>query len=118
MAEGKKKEKSPRFLAGLKRREKRHSRSLSGSLTFDRNSELIETFRTQMQISEAMDALTRRKLVRLASETSFGQIDVPQITLGLLNGTIKSDFQNEKSYIPWKNRQIEKIFDSSVGMGH
>ncbi|PHU28264.1 Protein argonaute 4 [Capsicum chinense] len=51
LAESKKKEKSPRFLSGLKRREKRHSRSLSGSLTFDRNSELIEIFRTQMQAS-------------------------------------------------------------------
>lgn len=105
LAEGKKKEKSPRFLSGLKRKEKRHSRSLSGSLPFNRNTELIEIFRTQMQISEAMDALTRRKLARLASEKSFGQIDIPQITLGLLNGTTKAEFLNEKSYIQWKKRQ-------------
>lgn len=51
LAEGKKKEKSPRFLSGLKRKEKRHSRSLSGSLSFNRNTELIEIFRTQMQAS-------------------------------------------------------------------
>lgn len=53
-----------------------------------------------------MDALIRRKLVRLASGKSFGQIDVAQIALGLLNGTMKSEFQNEKSYIQWKNRQV------------
>ncbi|KAJ8555736.1 hypothetical protein K7X08_013232 [Anisodus acutangulus] len=120
LVESKKKEKSPRFLAGLKRRDKRHSRSLSGSLSFDRNSELIETFRTQMQISEAMDALTRRKLVRLASEKSFGQINVPQIALGLLNGTIKSEFQNEKSYIQWKNRQaniLEEFLSAEQSVG-
>ncbi|MCD7447586.1 hypothetical protein HAX54_032204 [Datura stramonium] len=120
LTEGKKKEKSPKFLAGLKRREKRHSRSLSGSLSFNRNSELIEIFRTQMQISEAMDSLTRRKLVRLASEKSFGQIDVPQITLGLLNDTIKSEFQNEKSYIQWKNRQaniLEELLSAEQSVG-
>lgn len=57
-----------------------------------------------------MDALTRRKLVRLASEKSFEQIDVPQITLGLLNGTTKTEFSNEKSYIQWKNRQVIVTF--------
>ncbi|XP_009770723.1 protein unc-13 homolog isoform X1 [Nicotiana sylvestris] len=121
LAEAKKKEKSPRFLAGLKnRREKRHSRSMSGSLAFDRNTELIETFRTQMQISEAMDALIRRKLVRLASGKSFGQIDVAQIALGLLNGTMKSEFQNEKSYIQWKNRQaniLEELLSAEQSVG-
>lgn len=120
LAECKKKEKSPRFLSGLKRREKRHSRSLSGSVPFDRNAELIETFRTQMQISETMDALTRRKLVRLASEKSFEQIDVPQITLGLLNGTTKTEFSNEKSYIQWKNRQaniLEELLSSEESVG-
>ncbi|XP_016460654.2 protein unc-13 homolog isoform X1 [Nicotiana tabacum] len=121
LAEGKKKEKSPRFLAGLKnKREKRHSRSMSGSLAFDRNAVLIETFRTQMQISEAMDALIRRKLVRLASGKSFGQIDVAQIALGLLNGTMKSEFQNEKSYIQWKNRQaniLEELLSAEQSVG-
>ncbi|KAL3331290.1 hypothetical protein AABB24_034886 [Solanum stoloniferum] len=120
LAECKKKEKSPRFLSGLKRRDKRHSRSLSGSMPFDRNAELIETFRTQMQISETMDALTRRKLVRLASEKSFGQIDVPQITLGLLNATTKTEFLNEKSYIQWKNRQaniLEELLSSEQSVG-
>ncbi|XP_050150062.1 protein unc-13 homolog isoform X3 [Malus sylvestris] len=58
-----------------------------------------------MQISEAMDESTRQKLMLLASGRTRAQIDVPQILLGLVNGTFKSDFPNEKSYMQWKNRQ-------------
>lgn len=42
----------------------------------------------------------------LASGRTRVQIDVPQVLLGLLNGTFKSDFPNEKSYLQWKNRQV------------
>ncbi|KAK4365334.1 hypothetical protein RND71_016692 [Anisodus tanguticus] len=90
-----------------------------GLLDDDLRESAYEVFLACM-ISEAMDALTRRKLVRLASEKSFEQINVPQIALGLLNGTIKSEFQNEKSYIQWKNRQaniLEELLSAEQSVG-
>lgn len=53
-----------------------------------------------------MDSLIRQHLASFATGKTLGQVDVPQIVLGLLNGMLKSDFQNEKSYIQWKNRQV------------
>lgn len=38
------------------------------------------------------------------------QIDIPQIVLGLLNFTFKSDFSNEKSYMQWKNTGIGHLW--------
>ncbi|VFR00719.1 unnamed protein product [Cuscuta campestris] len=94
--------KNSRFLAGLKnKRGKRHPMPDS----FDRPSELIDIFRSQMQISEAMDSLIGQCLAALAAGRAREQIDVPQIILGFLNGMLKSDFPNEKSYILWKSRQ-------------
>ncbi|RAL44398.1 hypothetical protein DM860_011675 [Cuscuta australis] len=105
--------KNSRFLAGLKnKRVKRHPMPDS----FDRPSELIDIFRSQMQISEAMDSLIRQCLAAVAAGRAREQIDVPQIILGLLNGMLKSDFPNEKSYILWKSRQadiLEELLSSA-----
>ncbi|KAF8379444.1 hypothetical protein HHK36_028880 [Tetracentron sinense] len=56
-------------------------------------------------ISEAMDACIRQRLMQFVSRTTCGQIDAPQISLGLLNCIVKSDFHNDKSYMQWKKRQ-------------
>ncbi|KAH9721800.1 DNA topoisomerase 4 subunit B [Citrus sinensis] len=55
--------------------------------------------------TEALDACIRRNLIQLAATKTRGQVDLPQISLGLLIGIFKSDFLNEKAYIQWKNRQ-------------
>uniref|UniRef100_A0A5B7C3J2 MHD1 domain-containing protein n=1 Tax=Davidia involucrata TaxID=16924 RepID=A0A5B7C3J2_DAVIN len=111
--EDKKKEKSSRFLSGLKsKRDKRHMRSQSP----EKHAEIIDTIRAQMQISEAMDVRVRQRLMQFASRTTFGQVDVPQISLGLLNGIFKSDFLNERSYTQWRKRQasiLEELFSSA-----
>ncbi|KAK0587106.1 hypothetical protein LWI29_017363 [Acer saccharum] len=100
--EDRKKEKSSKFLSGLKsRRDKLHLQSQSS----ERHSKLIDTVRVQMQISEAMDACIRRNLIHWAARRTSGQFDLPQISLGLLIGIFKSDFHNEKSYMQWKSRQ-------------
>ncbi|XP_031097776.1 protein unc-13 homolog isoform X1 [Ipomoea triloba] len=113
LSDSRRKEKTSRFLAGLKnKRGKRNPISDSP----DRQSELIDIFRSQMQISEAMDSLIRQHLASFATGKTLGQVDVPQIVLGLLNGMLKSDFQNEKSYIQWKNRQaniLEELLSSA-----
>uniref|UniRef100_A0A2N9ID72 Uncharacterized protein n=1 Tax=Fagus sylvatica TaxID=28930 RepID=A0A2N9ID72_FAGSY len=57
------------------------------------------------QISEAMDACIRQRLTPLAAWRMWESIDIPKISLGLLNSIFKSDFLNEKSYMQWKSRQ-------------
>ncbi|EOY24649.1 Uncharacterized protein TCM_016195 isoform 3 [Theobroma cacao] len=104
--EDRKKDKSSKFLSRLKsKREKPH---LQPQLS-ERHSELIDTIRAQMQISEAMDGCIRRNMVHLAARRTCGQIDLPQISLELLIGIFRSDFLNEKSYIQWKSRQVNML---------
>ena len=49
----------------------------------------------------------RQKLMQFATRKLCDQIDIPQISLGLLNSIFKSDFVHEKSFIQWKNRQVK-----------
>jgi hypothetical protein len=48
--------------------------------------------------------------MQLAARKMSGQIDLTHIALGLLNGTFKSDFLNERSYMQWKSRQVKINF--------
>lgn len=113
--EDRRKEKTSKFLSGLKsKRDKMQSQSES----VGRKSELMDIVRVQMQISEAMDSCTRRNLMQLAARKMSGQIDLTHIALGLLNGTFKSDFLNERSYMQWKSRQaniLEELLCSATG---
>lgn len=113
--EDRRKEKTSKFLSGLKsKRDKMQSQSQS----VGRKSELVDIVRVQMQISEAMDSCTRRNLMQLAARKMSGQIDLTHIALGLLNGTLKSDFLNERSYMQWKSRQaniLEELLCSATG---
>ncbi|KAL6986195.1 hypothetical protein U1Q18_019563 [Sarracenia purpurea var. burkii] len=104
--EDKWKEKSSKLLSGLKsKKDRKYLRpQLSG-----RHSELIDTIRVQMQISEAVDLCTRQRLTQFASTKTCERIDIPQISLGLLNGMTKSDFPNEKSHAQWKKRQANML---------
>ncbi|KAL5551787.1 hypothetical protein UlMin_001963 [Ulmus minor] len=100
LLEDRKKEKSAKFLLGLKnKRDKTHAQPQS----LDRHSQVIRTIRIQMQISEVMDACIRQRM--MAARRSWGKSDIPQISLGLLNSIFKSDFLHEKSYVKWKSRQ-------------
>ncbi|VVA30182.1 PREDICTED: LOC109707713 isoform [Prunus dulcis] len=100
--EDRKKQRSSKLLSRLKSRK---DTANVQSQPLERHLQLLNTIRVQMQISEAMDESTRQKLMLLASGRTRVQIDVPQVLMGLLNGTFKSDFPNEKSYLQWKNRQ-------------
>ncbi|KAK4558133.1 hypothetical protein RGQ29_007763 [Quercus rubra] len=100
--EDRRKEKSSKFLSGLKTKREKINQQSQGR---GRHSELVDTIRIQMQISEAMDACIRQRLTQLAARRIWEPIDIPKISLGLLNSVFKSDFLNEKSYIHWKSRQ-------------
>ncbi|KAL3499395.1 hypothetical protein ACH5RR_038488 [Cinchona calisaya] len=113
--QSRKKEKNPKFLSGLKSKKGKYLQSQSP----ERHVEFLDTIRAQMQISAAMDAFARRHLVQFASVKAWGQISVPEISLGLLNGTFRSDFPSVKSYTHWKNRQadvLEEYFCSANNM--
>ncbi|KAG2681254.1 hypothetical protein I3760_11G135700 [Carya illinoinensis] len=104
--EDRRKERNSKLLSGLKnRRGKSHQQFQSQG----RHSEIIDIIRIQMQISEAMDACIRLRLTQFAARTMCRPIDIPQISLGLLSGMLKSDFQNEKSYVQWKSRQASVL---------
>ncbi|XP_004300761.1 PREDICTED: uncharacterized protein LOC101300350 [Fragaria vesca subsp. vesca] len=101
--EDQRKHRTSKLLSGLKSR--KWDKPNVQSQPLDKNLQLLRTFRVQMQISEAMDECTRQKMMMLSPGKTRVQIDIPQIVLGLLNFTFKSDFSNEKSYMQWKNRQ-------------
>ncbi|KAL3818096.1 hypothetical protein ACJIZ3_004001 [Penstemon smallii] len=112
--EGRKREKSARFFAGLKnRRDKRNIESESP----ERHLKVLDTVRLQMQISEVADTFVRRRLSQFSARKSCSQIDVPQLSLVLLTGVLRSDFSSEKSYLHWKNRQAN-ILEELVSADH
>ncbi|XP_058104836.1 protein unc-13 homolog isoform X2 [Magnolia sinica] len=98
--EDKKKEKKSKFLT-RRRSKKDNSQSLSDAS----HSDLLDTIRIQMELSEAMDACIRKGLIKFAFRTVTGQLDVPQISLELLSCVCKSDFPSERSYMHWLKRQ-------------
>ncbi|KAL0331303.1 UNVERIFIED_CONTAM: protein unc-13 [Sesamum angustifolium] len=94
--EGKKREKPSKFLAGLKnRRDKRQTERHIESKSPERH----------FKISEAADTFIRRRLTQFATGKSCEPIDIPQLSLVLLTGVLRSDFPSEKSFLKWKNRQ-------------
>ncbi|XP_052209822.1 protein unc-13 homolog isoform X2 [Diospyros lotus] len=104
--EVKKKDKSSNLLSGLKsKRDRKYARSqLPGG-----HSDLLNTIRMQMQISEAVYLCTMQRLMQLASTKMCKRMDIPQISLGLLTGMSQSDFPNEKSYAQWKRRHVNTL---------
>ncbi|XP_048131969.1 protein unc-13 homolog isoform X2 [Rhodamnia argentea] len=112
-----KKEKNSKFFSGIKgKKNKIHFQSQP----HERHFELIDIIRSRMQISEAKDACIRKKLIELAATKTCRQINIPQISLGLLGGIHESDFLNEKHYFQWRKRQVnllEEFISSSPNHG-
>ncbi|KAL0329748.1 UNVERIFIED_CONTAM: protein unc-13 [Sesamum radiatum] len=87
--EGKKREKPSKFLAGLKnRRDKRQT---------ERHIE-SESPERHFKISEAADTFIRRRLTQFATGKSCEPIDIPQLSLVLLTGVLRSDFPTFSSF--------------------
>ncbi|XP_047340889.1 protein unc-13 homolog isoform X1 [Impatiens glandulifera] len=101
----KRKDKSSKFLRGSKSKRERDIQECPP----DRHSKLLDTIRSQMQISEAFDLCIRRRLMQIASLRSCEGIDIPSVLLGLLNGIYVTYFPSEKSYMQWKNRQVQVL---------
>ncbi|KMT12138.1 hypothetical protein BVRB_5g100900 [Beta vulgaris subsp. vulgaris] len=112
--QNRKRDKTSKLLAGLKG--KKNKEYLPAQFQ-DRNLELLNTIRTQMEVSEAMDLCIRQSLTRCVSRTSCVQIDVLEIVLWLIKGISRSSFPNEKSYVQWKNRQANML-EELCCLGH
>ncbi|PKI41406.1 hypothetical protein CRG98_038178 [Punica granatum] len=115
LVQEKKKEKGSRLLSAMKSKK---NRMHVEPQPLHRHLELINTLRTQMEISEAMDLYIKRRLTQFA-ESRNGRIDVPQISLGLLHDIHESDFSNEKYCVQWKSRQLsmlEEIINSCADL--
>lgn len=74
------------------------------------NSVLRTHWARLLQISESMDALTKRALRHINLKMVKGQLDVPRISLQLLSSVGKLDFQTERLRVQWQKRQV-RTFD-------
>lgn len=112
--QGRKNEKTFKFMAGLKGKKNTEPVPARGQ---DKSLELLNTIRTQMEVSEAMDLCIRQSLTLYSSRTSCVLNDVLHIVLGLMKNFSRSSFPNEKSYVQWKNRQAN-ILEELCCLGH
>ncbi|KAJ8756008.1 hypothetical protein K2173_024553 [Erythroxylum novogranatense] len=67
---------------------------------------LLETMRSQMEISEAMDIRTRQGLLNALSGKAGKRMDTLLIPLELLCCISRTEFSDKKAYIRWQKRQL------------
>ncbi|XP_074280580.1 protein unc-13 homolog [Silene latifolia] len=108
----KKKEKRSRLLRKLGRSkaenvmsEPHHSSGLVG---------LLETMRTQMEISEAMDIRTRQGLLNALVGKAGKRMDTILVPLELLCCISRTEFPDKKAYIRWQKRQLNMLEEGLI----
>ncbi|KAH9619977.1 hypothetical protein KSS87_023532, partial [Heliosperma pusillum] len=108
----KKKEKKSRLLRKLGRSkaenvtsEPHHSSGLVG---------LLETMRTQMEISEAMDIRTRQGLLNALVGKAGKRMDTILVPLELLCCISRTEFSDKKAYIRWQKRQLNMLEEGLI----
>eukprot|EP00249_Psilotum_nudum_P007988 c20960_g1_i1 orf=699-4043(-) len=70
---------------------------------------LLETMRTQMEISEAMDRRTREGLLHAAGGRVGKRMDTLLIPLELLCSISSADFSDRKAFLRWEKRQLNVL---------
>ncbi|KAL9233827.1 hypothetical protein vseg_008774 [Gypsophila vaccaria] len=107
----KKKEKKSRLLRKLGRSkaenaaEPHHASGLVG---------LLETMRTQMEISEAMDIRTRQGLLNALDGKVGKRMDTLLVPLELLCCISRAEFSDKKAYIRWQKRQLNMLEEGLI----
>ncbi|KAK9682773.1 hypothetical protein RND81_10G095200 [Saponaria officinalis] len=108
----KKKEKKSRLLRKLGRSkaenvvsEPHHASGLVG---------LLETMRTQMEISEAMDIRTRQGLLNALVGKVGKRMDTLLVPLELLCCISRTEFSDKKAYIRWQKRQLNMLEEGLI----
>ncbi|TKW06023.1 hypothetical protein SEVIR_7G215100v4 [Setaria viridis] len=111
-----KREKKNKFLKGLRTKTEV---SNSTPQVEDGYAHILDLIRVQMEISESMDALTKRALRHINLKMLKGQLDVPRISLQLLSSVGKLDFPTERLRVQWQKRQatvLEELLLSSASL--
>jgi len=101
-----KREKKRKFLKGLRTKTEG---SNSSPQVEDGYAHILDLIRVQMEISESMDALTKRALRCINLKMVNGQLDVPRISLQLLSSVGKLDFPTERLRVQWQKRQANVL---------
>ncbi|XP_039819983.1 protein unc-13 homolog isoform X4 [Panicum virgatum] len=96
-----KREKKRKFLKGLRTKTEG---SNSSPQVEDGYAHILDLIRVQMEISESMDALTKRALRHINLKMVKGQLDVPRISLQLLSSVGKLDFPTERLCVQWQKK--------------
>ncbi|XP_073002409.1 protein unc-13 homolog isoform X3 [Typha latifolia] len=112
--EEKKKEKKSRFLKGLM---SKRDGLISQSQQENCYSDLLDTIRVQMEISETMHACIKQGFRLVGLRMTLEQIDIPFLLLELLSAICETDFPNERLHIQWRRRQanvLEELLMVSV----
>ncbi|PUZ48508.1 hypothetical protein GQ55_7G250000 [Panicum hallii var. hallii] len=111
-----KREKKRKFLKGLRTKTEG---SNSSPQVEDGYAHILDLIRVQMEISESMDALTKRALRHINLKMVKGQLDVPCISLQLLSSVGKLDFPTERLRVQWQKRQanvLEELLLFSISL--
>ncbi|VFQ94801.1 unnamed protein product [Cuscuta campestris] len=75
---------------------------------------LLETMRTQMEISEAMDIRTREGLLNAMVGKVGKRMDTLLVPLELLCCISRTEFSDKKAYIKWQKRQLNMLEEGLV----
>lgn len=70
---------------------------------------LMENMRTQMEISEGMDRLTREALLHASAGRVGKRMDTLLVPVELLCTVSRSEFPDRKAYLRWEKRQINVL---------
>lgn len=70
---------------------------------------LLENIRTQMEISEGMDRLTRGGLLNASAGRVGKRMDTLLVPLELLCTVSRIDFPDRKAYLRWEKRQVNML---------
>lgn len=70
---------------------------------------LLENIRTQMEISEGMDRLTRGGLLNASAGRVGKRMDTLLVPMELLCTVSRTDFPDRKAYLRWEKRQVNML---------
>ncbi|KAH7421986.1 hypothetical protein KP509_13G084700 [Ceratopteris richardii] len=70
---------------------------------------LLENIRTQMEISESMDRITRSALLNASAGRVGKRMDTLLVPLELLCAVSRTDFPDRKAYVRWEKRQVNVL---------
>ncbi|KAJ4977919.1 hypothetical protein NE237_008699 [Protea cynaroides] len=75
---------------------------------------LLETMRTQLEISQVMDVRTRQGLVNALVGKAGKRMDTLLVPLELLHCIARTEFSDRKAYVRWQKRQLNMLEEGLI----